>query len=140
MELLIKTLHPSATVPNFAHSTDAGLDLYAVEGTTIAPGERRTLRTGIALAIPVGHVGLIWDKSGIAHKAGLKTLGGVIDAGYRGEVMVGLHNLGDTPHTFAVGEKLAQIIIQPIVQPTLVEVETLPEADRGNKGFGSTGK
>ncbi len=140
MKLLIKKLHPEAKVPAFAHATDAGLDLCAVEAVTLAPGERRSIAAGIAMAIPEGYVGLVWDKSGIAHKGGLKTLGGVIDAGYRGEIFVGLHNLSDTPYTFEVGNKVAQILIQAIVQPELVEVDELPEADRGEKAFGSTGK
>jgi len=140
MKLLIKKLHPAAVMPAFAHATDAGLDLCTVEAVTLLPGERRTIATGIALAIPEGYVGLVWDKSGIAHKGGLKTLGGVIDAGYRGEIFVGLHNLSDAPYTFAVGNKVAQILIQKIEQPELVEVDELPEADRGEKGFGSTGK
>ncbi len=140
MKLLIKKLHPDAKVPSFAHATDAGLDLCALENVTIAPGARASLRTGIALAIPEGHVGLVWDKSGIAHKGGLKTLGGVIDAGYRGEVFVGLLNTSDVPYTFEAGNKVAQILIQAIVQPELVEADELPEADRGDKAFGSTGK
>lgn len=140
MKLLIKKLHPEAKVPAFAHTTDAGLDLCAVETVTLAPGERKSIATGIAMAIPEGYVGLVWDKSGIAHKGGLKTLGGVIDAGYRGEIFVGLHNLSDAPYTFEAGHKVAQILIQAIVQPELVEAEELPEADRGEKAFGSTGK
>lgn len=140
MKLLIKKLHPDAKVPTFAHATDAGLDLCAVEPVTLAPGERKSIATGIAMAIPEGYVGLVWDKSGIAHKGGLKTLGGVIDAGYRGEIFVGLHNLADVPYTFELGNKVAQILIQKIEQPELVEVDELPEADRGEKAFGSTGK
>lgn len=140
MKLLIKKLHPDAKVPSFAHATDAGLDLCALEEVTLAPGQRASLRTGIAFAIPDGHVGLVWDKSGIAHKGGLKVLGGVIDAGYRGEIFVGLLNTSDVPYTFEVGNKIAQILIQAIVQPELVEADELPEADRGNKAFGSTGK
>lgn len=78
--------------------------------------------TGIAMQIPDGYVGLIWDKSGISQKFGLKTLGGVVDAGYRGEIFVGLYNTGDIPHTFEAGQKLAQIIIQKIEQPEVIEV------------------
>jgi dUTP pyrophosphatase len=139
MKLLIKKLHPEAKVPAFAHATDAGLDLCTVGDVTLAPGERKSIATGIAMAIPEGYVGLVWDKSGIAHKGGLKTLGGVIDAGYRGEIFVGLLNTSDTPHTFTAGHKVAQILIQAIVQPELVEADQLPEADRGEKAFGSTG-
>lgn len=140
MQLLIKKVDASAVVPNFAHATDAGMDLYALESVTIAPGERVQVRTGIALAIPAGYVGLVWDKSGVSHKGGLKTLGGVIDAGYRGEVMVGLLNTSSAPYTFEAGHKVAQILIQPVVHPELVVAEELPEADRGEGGFGSTGK
>jgi dUTP pyrophosphatase len=139
MKLLIKKLHPEAKVPTFAHATDAGLDLCTVGDVTLAPGERKSIATGIAMAIPEGYVGLVWDKSGIAHKGGLKTLGGVIDAGYRGEIFVGLLNTSDVPYTFAAGHKVAQILIQAIVQPELVEADELPEADRGEKAFGSTG-
>jgi len=139
MKLLIKKLHPEAKVPTFAHATDAGLDLCTVGDVTLAPGERKSIATGIAMAIPEGYVGLVWDKSGIAHKGGLKTLGGVIDAGYRGEIFVGLLNTSDVPYTFAAGHKVAQILIQAIVQPELVEADELPEADRGVKAFGSTG-
>lgn len=140
MQLLIKKVDAAAVVPNFAHATDAGMDLYALESVTVAPGERVQVRTGIAMAIPLGHVGLVWDKSGISHKGGLKTLGGVIDAGYRGEVMVGLLNTSTSPYTFEAGHKVAQILIQPVVHPELVVAEELPEADRGEGGFGSTGK
>lgn len=140
MKLLIKKLHPEAKVPAFAHATDAGLDLCSLEEVTLAPGERKSLRTGIAMAIPDGHVGLVWDKSGIAHKGGLKTLGGVIDAGYRGEIFVGLLNTGDSAYVFGIGDKVAQILIQAIVQPELVLADELPEADRGEGAFGSTGK
>ncbi|MBY0309774.1 dUTP diphosphatase [Patescibacteria group bacterium] len=140
MKLLIKKIDPAAKVPSFAHSTDAGLDVCSLEEVVILPGERKSLRTGIAMAIPEGHVGLVWDKSGIAHKGGLKTLGGVIDAGYRGEIFVGLLNAGDSAYTFAVGDKVAQILIQTIVQPELVVADELPEADRGEGAFGSTGK
>ncbi len=139
MKLLIKKLHPEAKVPAFAHATDAGLDLCTVGDVTLAPGERKSIATGIAMAIPEGYVGLVWDKSGIAYKGGLKTLGGVIDAGYRGEIFVGLLNTSDAPYTFTAGHKVAQILIQAIVQPELVEADQLPEADRGEKAFGSTG-
>lgn len=140
MQLLIKKVDTAAVVPNFAHTTDAGMDLYALESVTIAPGERVQVRTGIALAIPEGYVGLVWDKSGISHKGGLKTLGGVIDAGYRGEVLVGLFNTSTTAYTFEAGHKVAQILIQPVVHPELVVADELPAADRGEGAFGSTGK
>lgn len=115
------------------------MDLFADEEITLSPGERVQIHTGIALAIPDGFVGLVWDKSGLSHKYGLKTLGGVIDAGYRGEILVGMVNLGDTAHTFQIGDKIAQMLIQKIEHPNIEEVSVLDETIRGEKGFGSTG-
>jgi len=140
MQLQVQRLHPDAILPSFAHETDAGMDIYSVESVTIPAGERVQVATGIALAVPEGCVGLIWDKSGVSHKAGLKVLGGVVDAGYRGELLIGLLNTSDTAHTFKAGDKIAQMLIQKIEHPKLVEVATLDETQRGSKGFGSTGK
>ncbi len=140
MELHIQKLHPDAKIPTYAHGTDAGMDLYCLEAITLASGERAQVQTGIAIAIPVGYVGLIWDKSGVSHKRGLKTLGGVIDAGYIGQVCVGIYNTDTEHQSFAVGDKVAQILIQKIEHPTLVEVATLKETPRGESAFGSTGK
>ena len=139
MELPIQRLHPKAKIPTFAHTSDAGMDLYTVSDLTVAPGERVQLPTGIALAIPEGYVGLIWDKSGISHKGGLKTLGGVIDAGYRGEVFVGIVNLSAEPYSFTVGDKVAQLLIQAVEQPHIQEVSDLDITSRGSGAFGSTG-
>ena len=139
MQLFIKKLHPDATVPRFAHANDAGLDLYTVVDVTIVPGERATIPTGIALQIPPGCVGLIWDKSGIAQKGGLKSLGGVIDAGYRGEIFVGLINTGAEPYKFTTGQKVAQMLIQKIEQPEIIVVDDLEDSERGTGAFGSTG-
>lgn len=139
MELRIQKLHEAAVVPTYAHKTDAGLDLCAREPITVFPGERAQVPTGLAFAIPEGYVGLIWDKSGISHKGGLKTLGGVIDAGYRGEVFIGIYNTSDEPYTFAVGDKVAQMLIQKVEHPTVVETDTLEDTERGEGAFGSTG-
>jgi len=139
MILNIKKLHLQAKLPTFAHATDAGMDLYCVESLTIAPMERVQIKTGVAFEIPNGYVGLIWDKSGLSHKKGLKVLGGVIDAGYRGEVMVGAINLSQGPMYFEVGDKVAQMLIQKIEHPEIIEVEELVDADRGTGAFGSTG-
>ncbi|MCK5026890.1 MAG: dUTP diphosphatase, partial [Candidatus Pacebacteria bacterium] len=95
---------------------------------------------GIAMEIPEGYVGLIWDKSGLAIKQGLKVLGGVIDSGYRGEVMVGMINLTNKTYTIAEGHKVAQMIIQKTEMVEIEEVEELSDAQRGDKGFGSSGK
>lgn len=140
MQLQVQLLHPDATLPSFAHADDAGMDLFSIEEITIAPGERAQIQTGIAFAIPKGYVGLVWDKGGVSHKRGLKTLGGVFDAGYRGDLTIGLFNTSDTPQTFAVGDKIGQILIQEIIQPELVVVDQLEDAVRGTDRFGSTGK
>ncbi len=140
MKLPIKKLYEDAKVPTFAHAADAGMDLYAREATTINPGERAVVGTGIAYAIPEGYVGLIWDKSGVAIKGGVKVLGGVIDAGYRGEVMVGIINLSQEPYSFEAGHKVAQMLIQQRIEPEVIEVDSLDETTRGEGGFGSTGK
>ncbi len=139
MQLQVKKLHPAAILPSFAHDTDAGMDLCTVAEVIILSGERIVIPTGLAMKIPEGYVGLIWDKSGVATKRGLKTLAGVIDAGYRGEVMVALYNTGTESQTFAAGDKVAQMLIQKVEQPTLVVVAELDETSRGTGGFGSTG-
>ena len=139
MVIKVKKLSPSATLPSYVHPHDAGLDLYSTETTTILPQEQKLISTGIALAIPAGYVGLIWDKSGIATKHGLKTMAGVIDAGYRGEVKILLHNLSQQSYTVEAGSKIAQMLIQPVEQKQIVEVEELDETERGEQGFGSSG-
>ena len=128
-------------LPSYAYEGDAAFDLYSREDMTVAPGARVAVPTGIALAIPEGYVGLVWDKSGLAIKQGLKTLGGVIDSGYRGEIMVGIFNTGAETYVFKKGEKVAQMIIQ---EKEVVHIEEVDELDndthRGDKGFGSSGK
>ncbi|NBD73671.1 dUTP diphosphatase [Patescibacteria group bacterium] len=140
MHLPVTKLDPAATLPTYAHEGDAGADLFALEEVVIAPGERVSVRTGVALAIPPGFVGLIWDKSGLSHKHGLKTFGGVIDSSYRGEVLVGVMNLGSEPYTLAAGHKVAQLLVQEVTSARVVEVDKLDDTTRGGGGFGSTGK
>ena len=139
LTLKCKQLHSEAKVPKFALAHDAGLDLCAREVIKFAPGERKGIATGLAFAIPEGYVGLIWDKSGIALKRGLKTMGGVIDAGYRGEVIVIAKNLSPETLVFSAGEKVAQLLIQKVEHPLVEEVSELPESERGESAFGSTG-
>ncbi len=98
------------------------------------------IHTWIAMEIPDGHVGLIWDKSGLSTKHGLKTLAGVVDAGYRGEISIAMANVGNEPYTFKKGEKIAQMLIQKVEQAEFTEVEELSETSRGAGGFGSTGR
>jgi dUTP pyrophosphatase len=140
MQLKIKKLNTEAIVPQYAHSDDAGFDLFSIKDFEIAPGSRVQIPTGIAMEIPEGFVGLIWDKSGLSHKNGLKTLGGVIDAGYRGEVKVGLINLSAETYLLEKGHKVAQMIIQKKETCEIVEVDELSDTSRGEGGFGSSGK
>lgn len=135
----VKKLSPMAILPRYNHPYDAGMDFFANETITILPQERKLVPTGIALAIPKGYVGLIWDKSGIATNHGLKTMAGVIDAGYRGEVQILVHNLSNQIYTVEAGTKIAQMLIQPVEQKEIIEVEELDDTSRGGGGFGSTG-
>lgn len=139
MKILAKKLHPDAKIPNFAHPGDAGMDLYSVANLTLKPGERISVPTGIAIALPDGYVSLVWDKSGISHKSGIKTLGGVIDSGYRGEYLIGLINLSQEDFEIKVGQKIAQLLIQKVEHPEVEEVAELDETARGDGRFGSTG-
>jgi dUTP pyrophosphatase len=139
MELHIKKLHPDAKLPTYAHPGDAGMDLYVTREVTILPMELIQVETGVAMAIPYGYVGLVWDKSGLSNKFGLKVMGGVFDTGYRGEILVGILNTSQNPYTFHVGDKVAQMLIQEVTQPTLIEVAELDDTVRGEGRFGSTG-
>lgn len=140
MELNIKKIREGAKVPTYAHHNDAGFDLFAVDEIKIPAGGRVLVGVGIAMEIPDGYVGLVWDKSGLSNTHGLKTLGGVVDAGYRGEVKVGLINLSLNEYTVGAGHKVAQMLIQKIEHVEVVEVAELSGTVRGDGGFGSTGK
>jgi dUTP pyrophosphatase len=137
--LSIQKLNPFAKVPTRAYSNDAGLDLTTIEEGVIKPGEGRVFKTGLGVAIEPGFVGLIWDRSSMG-KRGIKTMGGVIDAGYRGEVGVILWNLSKEDQHIKMGERIAQLLIQSIATPQTSEIETLDQTDRGDGGFGSSGK
>jgi dUTP pyrophosphatase len=137
--LRVERLNKDAKLPNKAHADDAGYDLYADDSFSIAPYGQALISTGIRVAIPQGYVGLVWDKSGIA-KDGLKTMGGVIDAGYRGEIKVIVKNLGEDVYNIAPGQKIAQLLIQPISLLPLSEEEIDDETTRQAGGFGSSGK
>ncbi len=140
MRVLVQKVREGARLPSRAHEDDAGYDLYACARTVLAPGSRASIATGIALALPEGYAALVWDKSGLSHRHGLKTLGGVIDAGYRGEICVGVVNLGEAPYTVEKGDKIAQLLLQKVESAEWEEVAALPESARGARGFGSTGK
>ena len=140
MKLKIKKLHADAVMPKYATQDDAGMDLFSIEDVVVEPMERKQIGTGIAMEIPEGFVGLVWDKSGLSHKFGLKTMGGVIDSGYRGEIKVGIINLGKEKYVFEKGHKVAQMIIQKKETPEIEEVNELSDSERGTGAFGSTGK
>lgn len=140
MKLKVKKTHPDAKLPQYATAGDAGMDLFASEAITLNPGEFIGVSTGVAMEIPDGFVGLIWDKSGLSIKNGLKQMGGVIDSSYRGEVKVGMVNLSDKKFTFEKGHKVAQMLIQKVEHVDIEEAEELSDTERGTGGFGSTGK
>lgn len=140
MILKIKRLHSDSILPVYANPGDAGMDLFCRDFFEFDPGEIKSIPTGIAIEIPKGFVGLIWDKSGISQKGGIKTLGGVIDSSYRGEISVGLINLSKKKFSFEKGHKIAQLLIQKVENVKTKEVKKLSSTDRGNGGFGSTGK
>lgn len=140
MNIEVKKLHPDAKLPARAHEGDAGLDLFSVGGFVIGPEERVSVPTGIAIAVPPGHVGLIMDRSGLAAKHGITTLGGVIDSNYRGEWGIIMLNTSDTAYEVMPGERVAQMLVVPIAVPEVCEVSELDDTIRGEGRFGSTGK
>ncbi|MFA6253838.1 MAG: dUTP diphosphatase [Candidatus Paceibacterota bacterium] len=140
MKIKIKKLDREARIPSYAHPGDAGMDFFALEDMILESGKRGRIKTGIALEIPNGFVGLVWDKSGLSTNQGLKTLAGVVDAGYRGEVQIGMINLSTETYSIKKHDKVAQMLIQPIELPDLEEVAELSDTSRGAGGFGSTGK
>lgn len=140
MILKIKKIHPDAKIPSYAHPGDAGMDLYVNETVRIEPGERLSIPIGLAFEVPDGYVGLLWDKSGLSHKHGIISLGGVLDAGFRGEVIVGVANISKVPYIFEKGHKIIQLLIQPICIPTITVVDELTLTERGHGRLGSSGK
>lgn len=142
MKVRIKKLNENATIPTYGTSYSAGADLYTIDGTvTIAPHATTLLHTGLAVEIPEGYCGLIFARSGLASKRGLAPANkvGVIDADYRGEVMVALHNHTDTPQTVEQGERIAQLAILPFLAADFEIADGLSDTVRGAGGFGSTG-
>ena len=144
MKINIKKLDPRATVPTYGSEFSAGADLYALLDAelTIAPAETVLVHTGIAAEIPCGYGGFIFARSGLASKKGLAPANkvGVVDADYRGEIMVALHNHSSAPATICPGERIAQLVIMPFLAAEFFEAEELSETVRGEGGFGSTGR
>lgn len=142
MELAFRRLHPDAQLPEAQHHGDAGLDLRSVVDVEVGPGERAMVPTGIAVAIPEGHAGLVLPRSGLAARVGLTLANapGLIDAGYRGEVTCAVVNLDkEQPVRIAVGDRIAQLMLVALPAASPVWAEELAATARGERGFGSTG-
>lgn len=139
----LQQLDPELSLPRYAHPDDAGADLMTAEDVELAPGERRLVPTGVAIALPEGYAGFVHPRSGLAARHGLTIVNapGTVDAGYRGEIKVCLLNT-DTAETIrlARGERIAQLVVQPVVRADFQVVETLSESVRGAGGHGSTGR
>lgn len=140
----IKKLNPNAVIPTYGTPFAAGADLYACmdEPVTINPGQTQFIHTGIAMEVPVGFAGLVYARSGLACKKGLAPANkvGVIDADYRGEIMVALHNHSKDAVTVENGERIAQLVITPFLTADFEETDELEDTERGAGGFGSTGR
>ncbi len=140
----VKKLKPGAILPTYGTAEAAGADLYACleEDVVIAPGQSAFIPTGLAMEIPKGYAGLIYARSGLACKHGLAPANkvGVVDSDYRGEFMIVLHNHGLVPQTISHGERIAQLVITPVLTPPFVQVDELTDTERATGGFGSTGK
>lgn len=132
-------LDAGAIMPTRAHETDAGLDIYARETKTVFAGKSETFDTGVHVELPKGTTGFLKSKSGLNVKHGI-TSEGVIDSGYTGSIAVKLYNHSDRPYVVGAGDKISQLVILPILTPELELVDELTETERGNGGFGSTGK
>ena len=140
----VKILRRGAKLPTYGTEFSAGADLYACleADMTIAPGETKAIPTGIAMEVPVGCAGLVYARSGMATKRGLAPANkvGVVDSDYRGEILVMLHNHGPEAQTVRHGDRVAQMVITPVLTPQYIETEELSDTKRGTGGFGSTGK
>jgi dUTP diphosphatase len=139
--LLVRRLHPDAVLPVGAYADDAGLDLASVEEAVLAPGERRTLGTGLAVAIPDGHAGFVQPRSGLAARHGITVVNspGLIDSGYRGELRVVLLNTDrEAPFHVRPGDRIAQLVVLALPELEVVEAAELPASERAERGFGSS--
>ena len=144
MEIKIKRLNERAKIPTFGTEFSAGADLYCAEEheTSVCSGQKCSIGTGISMEIPEGYVGLVFARSGLACKNGLRLCNsvGVIDADYRGEIKVALHNDSTEARKIVPGQKIAQMVVMPFLDVVFEEQDTLDQTDRGAGGFGSTGK
>ncbi len=142
MTLRFRRIHPDATLPSYAHPSDAGMDVRSVEDVMIAPGARALVHTGLVMLLPPGSEAQVRPRSGLTLKHGITVLNtpGTIDSGYRGEVGVILANFGDADFPVKKGDKIAQIVVSPVSQAEIVETDEVDLTDRGDGGFGSTGR
>ena len=141
-QLAVQLLHPDARPPERTRPGDAGFDLRAVEPFALDPGRRALVATGVAIALPPGHAGLVTPRSGLAIKHGISVVNGpgLVDPNYRGELKVVLINLGDEPFHGEAGDRIAQLLIVPFAAPPVGIVDTLDDTERGTNGFGSSGR
>ena len=141
MTLSFRRIHPDAVMPAYAHASDAGMDVRSVRELVIPPGGRALVPTGLVVNLPAGYEAQVRPRSGLALKAGVTVLNspGTIDAGYRGEIGVILANFGQYDFKVNVGDRIAQLVIAPVLQPVVVETTEVDSTDRGAGGFGSTG-
>lgn len=135
----VKKLHPNAKLPHRAHPTDSGADLFALQRTVLPARAITKVHTGVAVELPENTSGIIWGKSSVESK-GIKAMAGLVDAPYRGELIVCMYNLNDTEFVFEAGDKVAQLVVLPTLYPGFTEVAELSQTARGEGGFGSTGK
>jgi dUTP pyrophosphatase len=142
-QLPVRRLHPDLPLPAYAHPGDAGADLCAAEDLVLPPGGRATVATGLAIAVPEGHAAFVHPRSGLAARHGITVVNapGTVDAGYRGEVRVVLLNTDrQEPFTVRRGDRIAQLVVQPVTRVRFLDVAELPPTPRGDGGFGSTGR
>ena len=134
----VKKLSAEAKLPHRAHETDSGADLFALSRTVLPPHAITHVHTGICVELPEQTSGIIWGKSSVESK-GIKAMAGLVDAPYRGELIVCMYNLNDTEFVFEAGQKVAQLVVLPTLYPSFAETTQLTDTTRGNGGFGSTG-
>jgi dUTP pyrophosphatase len=139
MKIQIKKIDAEGKVPKFALDGDAGMDLYSNANFVLMPGEKISCPTGIAIKIPKGYTGLIWDKGSVGIVGGVKTLGGVFDSNYTGEWIIGMVNLSKDSFEVKKGQKIAQVLFQKVETPEIEEVTDFEKTNRGEGRFGSTG-
>lgn len=142
MKIGVLKLDPDAYLPTYATEGDAGADLYALSGAMLLPGQRQPIRTGIAVALPTGYVGLVVPRSGLSTKFGITLANspGILDAGYRGEIVCFAVNHGDKEYQVNAGDRIGQLVVTPFLSAQWDWVDSLPPSERGTGGFGSSGR